>query len=69
MQGHWERRQIRQAVTGTLLFTREQAKFIQTETQVRMKLHSARLRERAVGAFAGIACGRAVTTPEAASPL
>jgi hypothetical protein len=35
MQGHWERGQIRHAVTGTLLFTPEQAKLIQAETQKR----------------------------------
>ena len=35
MQGHWERGQVRQAVTGTLLFTPEQAKLIQAETQKR----------------------------------
>jgi predicted aspartyl protease len=35
MQGHWERGQIRQAVTGTLIFTPEQAKLIQAETQKR----------------------------------
>jgi hypothetical protein len=40
MQGHWERGQIRQAVTGTLGFTPEQAKLIQAETQKRMSLHT-----------------------------
>ena len=40
MQGHWERGQIRQAVTGNLLFTPEQAKLIQAETQKRMSLHT-----------------------------
>jgi hypothetical protein len=40
MQGHWERRQIRQAVTGTLLFTPEQAKLIQGEAQTRMRLQT-----------------------------
>jgi hypothetical protein len=40
MQGHWERGQIRQAVTGTLRFTPEQAKLIQAETQKRMSLHT-----------------------------
>ena len=38
MQGHWERGQIRQAVTSNLLFTPEQAKLIQAETQKRMRL-------------------------------
>jgi hypothetical protein len=40
MQGHWERGQIRHAVTGTLLFTPEQAKLIQAEAQTRMSLHT-----------------------------
>jgi hypothetical protein len=38
MQGHWERRQIRQAMTGNLVFTPEQAKLIQAEAQTRMRL-------------------------------
>ena len=41
MQGRWERRQVRQAVTGTLLFTPEQAKLIQAEAQTRMRLQTA----------------------------
>jgi hypothetical protein len=40
MQGHWERGQVRQAVTGTLIFTPEQAKLIQAETQKRMRLQT-----------------------------
>jgi hypothetical protein len=40
MQGHWERGQVRQAMTGTLLFTPEQAKRIQAETQKRMRLQT-----------------------------
>jgi hypothetical protein len=40
MQGHWERGQIRHAVTGTLLFTPEQAKLIQAEAQKRMRLQT-----------------------------
>ena len=44
MQGHWERRQIRQAVTGTLLFTPEQAKLIQAEAQTRMRFIERRSR-------------------------
>jgi hypothetical protein len=40
MQGHWERGQIRHAVTGSLLFTPEQAKLIQAETQKRMRLQT-----------------------------
>jgi hypothetical protein len=40
MQGHWERGQIRHALTGTLLFAPEQAKLIQAETQKRMRLQT-----------------------------
>ena len=40
MQGQWERGQIRHAVTGNLLFTPEQAKLIQAETQKRMRLQT-----------------------------
>jgi len=40
MQGHWERGQVRQAMTGTLLFTPEQAKRIQAETQKRLRLQT-----------------------------
>jgi hypothetical protein len=50
MQQRWERKQIRQAVTGTLLFTPEQAKLIQAETQTRMRLQTASLKERPMGA-------------------
>jgi len=46
MQGRWERKQIRQAMTGTLLFTPEQAKLIQVETQRRMRLQLASLKEQ-----------------------
>ena len=35
MQGHWGRGQIRRAMTGTLLFTQEQARLIRAETQTR----------------------------------
>jgi hypothetical protein len=48
MQGQWERGQIRKAMTGTLQFTPEQAKLIQAETQSRMRLQTASLRERAM---------------------
>jgi hypothetical protein len=51
MQGHWERGQIRQAITGTLLFTPQQARLIQAETKTRMKLQTASLRGRAMAAF------------------
>jgi hypothetical protein len=40
MQGQWERGQIRKAMTGTLLFTPEQAKLIRAETQKRMRLQT-----------------------------
>ncbi len=69
MQGNWERGQIRQAMTGTLLFTPEQAKLVQAETQSRMKLRTASLRERGLGTVAGSAFGCAAVTAEAASPL
>ena len=46
MQGRWERLQIRQAVTGTLLFTPEQAKLIQAEAQTRMRLQRAETNDR-----------------------
>ncbi len=69
MQGHWERGQIRKVMTGTLLFTPEQAKLVQAETQSRMKLQTASLRERGVGTVAGSAFGCAAATAETASPL
>jgi hypothetical protein len=47
MQRRWERKEMRQAMTGTLLFTPEQAKLIQAETQTRMRLHAA-LKDRPV---------------------
>jgi hypothetical protein len=50
MQRRWEHKQIRQAMTGTLHFTPEQAKLIQAETQTRMRLQTASLRERPMGA-------------------
>jgi hypothetical protein len=40
MKGHWGRGQIRRAMTGTLLFTQEQARLIRAETQKRMKLQT-----------------------------
>jgi hypothetical protein len=68
MQAHWERGQIRKVMTGTLLFTPEQAKLIQSESQARMRLQTASLRERGVGTVAGSAFGRAAATTEVASP-
>jgi len=41
MKRRWDRKQFRQAMTGILLFTPEQAKRIQAETQTRMRLQSA----------------------------
>jgi hypothetical protein len=41
MQASWERKQIRQALTGTLLFTPEQVQLIQAEIETRAKLHAA----------------------------
>jgi len=38
MKRRWERKQFRQAMTGILLFTPEQAKRIQAEAQTRMRL-------------------------------
>ena len=46
MQGHWGRGQIRRAMTGTLLFTQEQARLIRAETQKRMRLQTSAPRER-----------------------
>jgi hypothetical protein len=43
MQRRWERKQIRQAMTGTLLFTPEQSKLIQAETQKRIRVQTAQL--------------------------
>ncbi len=40
MQPRWERKQIRQAMTGTLLFTPQQAKHIREETESRMRLQA-----------------------------
>jgi hypothetical protein len=46
MKPRWERKQFRQAMTGILLFTPEQAKRIQAEAQARMRLKTARIKER-----------------------
>jgi hypothetical protein len=46
MQRRWERKQIRQAMTGTMRFTPEQAKLIRVEVQRRMRLRTASLIER-----------------------
>ena len=46
MKPRWERKQFRQAMTGILLFTPEQAKRMQAEAQTRMRLQTARIKER-----------------------
>jgi len=46
MQRRWKRKEFRQAMTGILLFTPEQAKRIQVEAQTRMRLQAARIKER-----------------------
>jgi len=46
MKPRWKRKQFRQAMTGILLFTAEQAKHIQAEAQTRMRLQAARIKER-----------------------
>jgi hypothetical protein len=47
MRARWERKQIRQAMTGALLFTPEQARLIQAEAQTRTqtRLQAAGLKE------------------------
>ena len=49
MQQQWERKQVRQAVTRNLLFTAEQSKRLQVETQTRIGLHTASLRDPPMG--------------------
>jgi hypothetical protein len=49
MQPRWERKQIRQAMTGSMLFTRAQARRIQSEAQSRMSAQPASLRARSIG--------------------
>jgi hypothetical protein len=41
MQPRWERRQVRQAMTGDLLFTSAQAKRIQFEAESRIRVQAA----------------------------
>ena len=50
MQRRWERKQIRQAMTGTLRFTPEQAKLIQAETKTRMRRQMGSLKEQPINA-------------------
>lgn len=50
MQPQLGRKQIQQAMMGTLHFTPEQAKLIQAEAQLRMRLQTASLKERPMGA-------------------
>ena len=49
MQARWERKQVKQAMTGVMLFTHEQSKRIQTEAQTRMRLQAVRLKEQRMG--------------------
>jgi hypothetical protein len=49
MQPRWERKQVRQAMTGVLLFTHEQSKLIEAEAQTRMRLQTVRLKEQRMG--------------------
>ena len=46
MQRRWERKQIRQVMTGTLLFTHEQAKLIRAETKTRTRRPMGSLKEQ-----------------------
>jgi len=49
MQPQWGPESIRQAMVGSLVFTREQAKLIQSEAQKRMRLHMVSLKEMPIG--------------------
>jgi len=49
MQPRWERKQVKQAMTGVMLFTHEQSERIQTEAQTRMRLQAVRLKEQRMG--------------------
>jgi len=49
MQARWERKQVKQAMTGVMLFTHEQSKRIQAEAQTRMRLQAVRLKEQRMG--------------------
>lgn len=44
MQPNWERKQVRQAMTGSLLFTSGQAKHMQAEARTRMNAETANLK-------------------------
>jgi hypothetical protein len=46
MQPRWERKQVRQALTGTLLFTSVQAKHMQAETRMRTNSEMASLKSQ-----------------------
>jgi hypothetical protein len=48
MQPRWERKQVRQALTGALLFTPVQSKHIQAEARIRMSSEAASLRSQLV---------------------
>jgi hypothetical protein len=49
MQPRWKRKQVKQAMTGVMLFTHEQSKRIQTEAQTRISLQAVRLKEQRLG--------------------
>ncbi len=46
MQPQWGRKQVKQALTGGLLFTHEQSKHIQAEVEKRTSVQNASLDER-----------------------
>jgi hypothetical protein len=49
MQPRWERKQVRQAMTGVLLFTHEQSKLVQAEAKRRMSLEAVSLNQQRLG--------------------
>jgi hypothetical protein len=49
MQPRWERKQVRQAMTGVLLFTHEQSKLVQAEAKRRMSLEAISLNQQRLG--------------------
>jgi hypothetical protein len=49
MQPRWERKQVRRAMTGALLFTHEQSKLVQAEAKRRMSLEAVNLNQQRLG--------------------
>jgi hypothetical protein len=49
MQPRWERKQVRQAMTGVLLFTHEQSKLVQAEAKRRMSLEAVSVNQQRFG--------------------